>query len=316
MNMHNLYINDTLDILNGQDIVLDSKWTDKKRQSTYLSEIFESLGMVEKAIRIKECGSFIEFSKFENNIKLTNANFCKTRLCPMCNWRRSLKIFAQLSKIMDSLKNKDYQFLFLTLTVKNCKDFELKDTIDNLMNGWNKFNQRKNFKESILGYYRALEITVNLETNEYHPHFHVILAVSPSYFKKTGLYIKNKDWAKMWQESVNIDYLPIVDIRKVKSKTNNKKDLGSVVAETAKYTVKDSDYLTGDKEKDKQKIWILENALSKRRLIAMGGVFKEVHKKINLDDPIDGELTDFVNEIVADAIFKFNWHGNGYVRNK
>lgn len=49
----------------------------------------------------------------------------------MCAWRRSLKIFGQVSKVMDHVeKNYNYRYIFLTLTVKNCYGEDLKDTLD------------------------------------------------------------------------------------------------------------------------------------------------------------------------------------------
>lgn len=308
-----LFNNNSTDIEHIQD-ELDAKWASKRLNSEYLSEIYKEFHMDNKALRINQCGTLIEFTQYpESGFKLTRANFCKARLCPMCSWRRSLKIFGQLSKVTDILKLNGYQFLFLTLTIRNCKDFELKETISDLMQAFSRFVRRKAFKQAFSGFFRALEISINSKTDEYHPHFHVILAVRPSYFKDSKVYLSQKEIRQMWASCAKLDYDPQVDIKKVKPK--NGQDLSGAVAETAKYTVKDSDYLTGEKESDSHKVWTLEKALSGRRLVAMGGVFKDVHKALNLDDPEDGRLEDEqVNDEVELMIVKFKWHGSGYVR--
>ena len=51
----------------------------------------------------------------------------------MCSWRRSLKIFGQVSQVMNkALDNEEYRFLFLTLTCKNVYGEDLSNQIDNL----------------------------------------------------------------------------------------------------------------------------------------------------------------------------------------
>ena len=39
----------------------------------------------------------------DKNKNLDQVNFCKDRLCPMCAWRKSLKIFGQISQITDKM---------------------------------------------------------------------------------------------------------------------------------------------------------------------------------------------------------------------
>lgn len=299
---------------------LAGKWTTKKNDSFELSKVYRALGLDSKADRLASCGDFLEFAinKETGERKIYNANFCKVRLCPTCSWRRSLKVFGQLSKIMESMKKDGWQFLFLTLTIRNVKDYELSASIDELLSGYKALKRKKCFKKSIYGDYRSLEITRNPKTGLYHPHIHAILAVLPSYFKKSELYITQEKWASLWQKSMKIDYRPIIDVRRVKPKMRNGevvKDISAVVAETAKYTVKSQDYLTGNLENDKYFVSVLDAALSHRRLIGMGGVFKEIHNELNLDDPETGSL---VEQIAVDpeiwVLFKYHWRGTGYVQ--
>ncbi|WP_460898733.1 protein rep, partial [Staphylococcus aureus] len=56
--------------------------------------------------------------------KLYRVWFCKSRLCPMCNWRRAMKHGIQSQKVVaEVIKQKPtVRWLFLTLTVKNVYD--------------------------------------------------------------------------------------------------------------------------------------------------------------------------------------------------
>ena len=70
---------------------------------------------------LEECGNNLLFSVSDKNEKrLKGANFCRIRTCPMCNWRKSLKLFGQMSKITDRImeQDKSTRFIFATFTIK------------------------------------------------------------------------------------------------------------------------------------------------------------------------------------------------------
>lgn len=312
------------------DVNKDGKvvdWQGKKIRTLELAESYRRLGQAfeSKHYRVKDCGTYLEYKRFkeDNSMKLNLANFCKVRLCPMCAWRRSLKIYGQVSKVMDHLSiNGDYEYLFLTLTISNCTGDELKDSIDLLMNGFNKMTRRKIFKDSVKGFFRALEITHNININSssfdtYHPHFHCILVVNKSYFTDTKIYISQKDWTSLWKSCLGIDYTPIVDIRKFKDIKGQ--GVSKSVAEVAKYTVKDNDYIIHDDVTNEviehltdDAVFILDQALAHRRLTAFGGILKEIHQLLNLDDTEDGDLVNTDNEELREdleyIIEAYHWH--------
>lgn len=294
----------------------EREWKEKKVKSEVLSIIYDDLGKVHgkyytsKAIRLEKCSNFLEFQLMnDGSKKLVNGNFCRIRLCPMCGWRRSLKIYANMTKIMEHMK--EYQFVFLTLTVKSCKQEELNQMITEMMKAWNLFVQYRDIKIINKGWYRGLEITHNVEKDIYHPHFHVVIAVNKSYFKHQD-YIKQKQWCELWKKAMKLDYEPIVDVRKVKGNTTK------AISEIAKYTVKDKDYIDPeDLQMSEQAVKILDEALHKRRLVAFGGIMKELHKKLNLDDEVDGSLEniDQENEDDSKAIVKLTYAWNIGYRN-
>lgn len=284
----------------------DNDWRGDKLKTLELAQSYVRLEDNEKACKCVECGTYLDFyyDLKTGGHKLRRANFCKDRLCPMCIKRRQKKIYHQMSKIMNVLSD-DYVFVFLTLTQKNVSGDELSDEIDNLMNGWKKLISRAPFKKAVKGWFRALEITHNLDVNNvsydtYHPHFHVVLAVSRNYFSGRN-YIKHEDWCEMWQSCMKLDYLPNVDVRRFKA--SNKKELQKSVSEAAKYTVKDNDFLIPDNEELQDKtVAILTHALANRRLIAFGGVFKEVHNQLKLDDIDKGDLVNVEGEDLREDI--------------
>lgn len=70
----------------------------------------------------------------------------------------------------------------------------------------------------------------------------------------------------------------------------------------------------GDPEKlTDEVVDTLDTALHRKRLVSFGFVFKEVHKKLNLDDTEDGDLknTDNDDEIRSDlfsVILRYQWN--------
>lgn len=287
-------------------------WKGKKLKNLELAESYKRLGL-KKAYRVEECGTLLSFRKIEEDLKkLFKANFCKDRLCPMCTWRRSMKIFGQVSKVMDrALEDKDYRFLFLTLTVKNCVGEELSNEIDRMFNSFKLLFQRKEVKKIVIGYFRGLEVTYNEECDTYHPHFHIILMVNKSYFTQSVQYISQKKWTELWKDCLKVDYTPIVNVKAFK--TASKEQTRKSICEVAKYTVKDNDYLFEDIEMTDNTVAILNNALKGRRLIAFGKEFRKIHKELNLDDAEKGDLIntdidDTVRPEIEEIIENYKWN--------
>lgn len=307
------------DVKNGKE----RPWQIHKKSTMELAESYKRLGM-NKHYRVSECGSFLEFKRFvqDNSLKLNRSNFCKVRLCPMCSWRRSLKTFGQVSKVMDyALGQKDYRFIFLTLTCKNVYGEELSEQLDKLFHSFKKLTERKAVKQAVKGWFRALEVTHNLDGTSkdydtFHPHFHIILAVNKSYFTDKKYYLSHEKWTSLWKSCLKVDYTPIVDVRAFK--TGKKSHVSKSVAESAKYAVKSNDFIIRDKdgaideEMTDDSVFILDKALANRRLVAFGGEFKEIHKLLNLDDMENGDLINTDNEELREdldyVIERYKWH--------
>jgi plasmid rolling circle replication initiator protein Rep len=262
---------------------------------------------------LKCCANFLEFIKEVESGKrsLFKAGFCKDTLCPMCQWRKSLKIFHNVSKIMDKIeeRHKNYVPLFLTLTIKNCKMSELSKTLDKIFKGWHIFLNHSQVERITKGWFRALEVTYNEKSKEFHPHIHAIILVEKSYFKGND-YMKTEEWVRIWRLSAKLDYDPVCDIRRTKTQKGKRKE----VAEVAKYTLKDSDILKKGRKKEltDEIIENLAESFKGRRIYAFGGEMKEISKEIGIKKADGGDLVNIDGETyrgdIAVILERYQWH--------
>lgn len=288
-----------------------------------------------RADRLHDCGVHLWFNVYSDGnggemMKVKHAESCRVRLCPLCTWRRSIKIQTHTRKILESMQaEKEYEYILVTLTVPNVTGAELSNKISDMMKAWNRFAGYKVFDKAVKGWYRGLEVTHNLQKykfkyikrngkkqrvtlvddngrpipnpfyDTYHPHFHCIFAVDKNNYFNGRDYIKRDEWLAMWQKAMKDPTITQVDVRKVKpKKTDNTgacfaDTIITAVCEVAKYTVKSGDYvLPWDWDMSCKSVEVLDKALANRRLVAYGGVMKDWHKKLNLDDEIDGDLIE------------------------
>ena len=224
--------------------------------------------------RCESCGDLTIFlADFEmENKKLHKASFCGNRFCPMCSWRMSCKDSLKISILMEHLrKEENKEFIFLTLTAPNVKEDKLEEEIKHYNKSFKKLMERKEVKSIVKGYIRKLEVTYNSDMSSksydtYHPHFHVVIAVNKTYFKKSDLYINQQRWLELWQEATGNSSITQVDVRK--SKSNNLKE----VYELAKYSAKDTDYLVS-----RPVFNVFYRALKGKQFIVFSGLFKDAN---------------------------------------
>ena len=262
-------------------------WRGRKILSLKLADIFKELQYKKTFVeRVISCGDTLQFVQNQDgNLKLYQAYFCKNKLCPMCNWRRSMKYSYQTSRIVDEAikQSPKGRFLFLTLTVKNVEGQALNSTISQLTKSFDRLFKRAKVQRNLLGYLRSVEVTHNENDKTYHPHIHVLMMVRPSYFQSKKDYITQKEWSDMWSQSLKVDYVPMIDIRTVKE---TGKGLRGAVLETAKYPTKPIKF---DVE-NKQVVDDLYNGLYRKRQLGYGGLFKTIKKQLQLDDVESGDL--------------------------
>lgn len=285
------------------------RYTKYKNYNLILSASYKRLKKKRRYYRVLDCGTFLEFKKYENGqVLLSGANFCKDRLCPQCAKRRSLKILGQLSKVINELNiNNCYEYLFCTLTLRNCRKQELDYTLDSLSKAFTKFTKSRFFRRSapFKGCFRSTEITINKDNGTFHPHLHLLIAVNKNYFISKD-YIKTVDIVDTWRRCLAIDYNPICYVKKVKN-------LENVKFEVAKYITKGSDFLISDDiGKTDELVELLSDVLYNKRFISYTGCFFQARKKLKLqdkdiDENINIDEIESCNEL-AYIIKKFRWN--------
>lgn len=256
----------------------------RKESNLKLSEVAaelvqnERINLTQKRVKaITECGTFLQYAtdKKVENRKLFNANFCKNRYCPICSKNKSLKDAKDVKIITEYLRDLGFEFLFATLTAPNCSQEDLKEEIT-------KYNKAlaKMFKDEkynfIQGYIRKLEITYNNDLSSksfgtFHPHFHLLVCVRKSYFKKA--YVSKQVWLADWRKAMNDSSITQIDIKKVS--LGRKNNIDKSILELTKYITKDFDFYSD--------IDVFENfykGSKGKQMFAYSGIFREARKKL------------------------------------
>lgn len=278
---------------------------------------------LDKARRLESCAQYVEFARADDGqLSLHTSSFCRVRLCPMCQWRRSLKLGAQVRQVVEQANaghiaqtGAPWRWLMVTFTVRNVEGADLGAAIDRIHKGLNNMAKSKAWRSAVKGWLRATEVTHN--TNEksaaydtYHPHMHLLLCVPAGYFSGKG-YITQKGWAQLWQHYVGTDYTPVVDVRAIKPENGGRLSdlpageqaaaMGKACAEVSKYAAKPADYIVpSDLALSMSAVQILDTVLNKRRMTSWGGLLKDIAKQLMLDDPESGDLVHIDQTASAD----------------
>lgn len=276
------------------------KQLSKKKQNLRVSGIAEklvsdgSISMTKKTLdNVKNCNDYVAFvgDVGLDKLKKVGANSCKNRFCPICSYTKACKDALELSVMLQYLSDAfSYRFLFVTLTVPNVRGNELDDKIKQMNEAFNRFKGYSAVKKAYKGMVRKLEVTYNRDTDMYHPHFHLLIAVNKSYFDSRD-YIKRDDLLALWQKAVRDDTITQVDVRAVK-----KGQEINAVLEMAKYVSKDSDYAINNSV-----FKVFYNALKNKRLINFLGAFKDAKSLYD-----KGELDKYKEE--DDTVYKWLLH--------
>jgi plasmid rolling circle replication initiator protein Rep len=315
----------------------DAVWDKHKRDAVKIADFIEGDEEFDKfAKRLRETANDLDFKWIidhttgEAKLKLSSAWFSRWRHDPVSNWRKSMKWRSlwinALPKVFEAYPT--HKFVFLTLTVQNCKIEDLKATCKHLNKSFLKLLRGKKLAKyfyirdksaPIAGYYKALEITKESDVFDKkgvlikkgregyaHPHIHALLHLPATYFKNG--YISQKDFAELWQNAAGLDYSPVIDVRLVKPKKNSLDDkfggLFDSVLEVTKYPNKAADLLICP---DWTKEYIRQ--MNRVRLTDVGGTLREFIKDERFDEDlvhIDEENDDETSSTESHLFFEFN----------
>ena len=296
------------------DSLKQCAFTTRKKQAQQVAKAYLTFDEKNISKLIHGCGHRLYFSKCPSGHyqKLTKAFFCKKRLCPMCQWRRSLKTFGQVSKIAEKHFNdrKTDKAVLLTLTVPNCKAEDLKNVLSDMTKAFNNLMRRDEILSLGTGWFRSAEVTYSRRRGDYHPHFHVLITFSKRDYdfymdkrqQKKGIKVKSqlhitqdhirRRWTDLNNYELKDGQTLVCDIRRIKVCDVK------AIAEVAKYATKPSDYIGVD---DQGNYFAFSNAvkashegLFRKRLLAFGKSFKDIKKDLDLDD-VEKADTDLVN---------------------
>lgn len=169
-------------------------WQARKQENVYLATAYSQIDE-RKAINLLYCGNRLGFDvDFDDKKHLADVSFCRLRLCPLCAWRKSMRLFADNMRIIDYIDNNDVvvkkeykrkykvkagyktkmkvvektfkkhsiNYILVTLTVRNCTGDKLSSTIDDMFNAFHNLVRREEFS-AWLGYIRHFEVTHNTD---------------------------------------------------------------------------------------------------------------------------------------------------------
>lgn len=316
-------------------------WRQHKLESELLAEAYstaadrwpgpDAVQWARRADIVQTCGTHPIFERHAapegQYMTLKSANFCRDRLCPLCQWRRSLKLGAQCRAVVAEADRRKiardraaWRWVMLTLTQRNVDGPDLGAEIDRIHAAVRVLTKSPRWRAAVRGWLRVTEVTRNNDYSSpnygtYHPHLHILIAVPRRYFRGAD-YIQAAEWRAMWRTYMHLDYDPDIDVRVVTAKgqtidaTDPTQSMGAAVAEVTKYAAKPGSYLVAsDLDATVDAVATLATALRGRRLCAWGGVCKEAAQALHLDSLETGDLVhideDATGDPAADAVSQY-----------
>lgn len=240
----------------------------------------ETAYIVDKLVNSMEsCATYIGLDIYQDSVRVSRANFCRSRMCAVCAWRRQAKFVATTYPTLDALAAAGYRYIFVTLTIRNVAAPELPQAVDNLLAAWRRWAKATPVVRIMRGYVRSLEVTYNAERDDYHPHIHALIVVDAEYFAADNPdWLTQEDITRLWRRAARLDYTPVVDIRTVTERATER----APYVEVLKYALKPS------KAPASGLLWQYK-ALQGRRLVCFGGIVAQL-RHLDLDDLTDASI--------------------------
>lgn len=242
--------------------------------------------------RMATCASLLEydFCRDCGNLHIRRTNLCRDRLCPLCNWRLSLQRIGETINAMQHIAAGGYagHAAMLTLTQRNCAWEDLASEMQRITAAWHMLTKRRDFARHVVGWARSIEITQGVNCT-LHPHLHILLLFRPGYAGD----ITQREWAQMWRDALDLDYVPIVDIRRAYCKTDAEyqrqwEALTAATVEATKYAFKAETILAIEPDQLAQ----LAQAIQGIRMVGYGGIVRRARLDLKYKD----------SETVADTV--------------
>lgn len=303
---------------NTDESISRTKWRIKKAHAQRIAAVLRSIGEISRSNRMSSCANYIVARECKDcgAIHVIGTKLCRDRMCPICNWRLSMRRFASMYTVLDGLITAypESRWCFMTLTVKNCLPQQLSETLDEMSRMWNSIASSPKFKDRYAGWARSVEITYNKETRTLHPHYHIILMTHEG--MKPNEYVIHR-----WLEGCKLTTNKAAqDIRDIRSKDIESDIPVSAILECYKYAIKTSELedmpVSIFRETDK--------AIRHRRLVSYGGMIKdyaklcEIKQLDNATEEDEEEAAALINKCVRCGSKQLveltaEWSGTGYI---
>ena len=228
----------------------------------------------EMALKLVDCNSPLKQGYFNTYYcsstilqdgNKAKAHYCKYRWCLVCNRIRTANLIKGYLTPINQLPN----LKFITLTVVSVTHRELKTTIEDMQDTFNKIVDvlRKTHKIKLQGI-RKIECNYNLTANTYNPHFHCLLSLTEH---------EAKLLVKLW-----MDRHPTNDIKAQDIRTADVNTLPEMFKYFTKMLTKGKFYAEAQ-----DKIF---QAFKRKRTVQSYGIKKEVSEDI---EDLIGQNIDF-----------------------
>lgn len=260
-------------------------WEQHKTAAEILSKRLSRMRSLSpgRAIRMFSCGDQL-ISRYCPSCgyrHIIHMSRCRDRLCPICSWRLAIKRYhemkATIELLSDEIQERNLKACMITLTIKNCKHNQLRNTLSAMSKAWVALQRSKAF-HPVVGWGRCTEVTFNQSTKEMHPHYH-ILALVP---EDTSPWELEEDIRAAWQRAAKLPYVPVIDVRAAYCKDGDESII-ACAGEAFSYSIKPmtvsgmSDYYLES----------FAQQMAGVRLTGYGGIIKEARAKLGLYDDQD-----------------------------
>lgn len=212
--------------------------------------------------------------------KTLSSRYCNQRWCLTCNRIRTAKIINGYKKDIESFKDPQ----FVTLTIPNVKQKELRSSIELMNKSISKINNNLKRRHDVkLKGLRKYECTYNKKRNDYHPHFHLIIE------GKKEAEILMKHWLKQYKNA---------DIKGQDISLANENTMVELCKYFTKIVSKDNDY-------NPKALDTMFKAIKGKRTFQPMGIKRDVSEDV---DEIEKQEADFIE----DDIEIYGWDKNNY----
>lgn len=140
---------------------------------------------------------------------------CKVHFCPLCNHIKARKEYAIARQVFNELMllHSKPVLYFMTFTIQECTNENVKESVQLLKKAFERLVRKKIVKDNLLG--ASSYVHYGMSHSLLHPHLHVVFVFRASFVGVN--YIKESAWQLLWQNALQVPYLPYVKFVAIKN---------------------------------------------------------------------------------------------------